>query len=91
MAAMERLVELGKIRFIGVSNFSAVELRKAQAVLSKNRILSNQVRYSLVERTIERDVLPYCKQNQISVISACWPRGYRTSSGGTCETGMART
>jgi diketogulonate reductase-like aldo/keto reductase len=69
MAAMERLVELGKIRFIGVSNFSASELRKAQAALSKNRIVSNQVRYSLVERTIERSVLPYCKQNQISVIA----------------------
>jgi len=69
MAAMERLVELGKIRFIGVSNFSASELRKAQATLSKNRIVSNQVRYSLVERTIERGVLQYCKQNQISIIA----------------------
>jgi len=69
MAAMERLVELGKIRFIGVSNFSVSELRKAQAALSKNRIASNQVRYSLVERTIERSVLPYCKQNEISVIA----------------------
>ena len=39
MAAMERLVELGKIRFIGVSNFSVSELRQAQAALSKNRIV----------------------------------------------------
>jgi len=68
MAAMERLVELGKIRFIGVSNFSVSELRKAQAALSKNRIVSNQVRYNLVERSIERRVLPYCQQNQITVI-----------------------
>lgn len=69
MAAMERLVEVGKIRFIGVSNFSSSELREAQAALSKNRIASNQVRYSLVDRTIERSVLPYCKQNKISVIA----------------------
>jgi diketogulonate reductase-like aldo/keto reductase len=69
MAAMERLVALGKIRFIGVSNFSASELRATQAALCKNRIVTNQVRYSLVERTIERSVLPYCKQNQISVIA----------------------
>ena len=69
MAAMERLVELGKIRFIGVSNFSVSELRKAQAALSKNRIVSNQVRYNLVERSIERRVLPYCQQNQITVIA----------------------
>ncbi len=69
MAAMERLVQLGKIRFIGVSNFSLSELRKAQAALSKNRIVSNQVRYSLVERSIERGVLPYCQQRQITVIA----------------------
>jgi len=69
MAAMEKLVELGKIRYIGVSNFSVSELRKAQAALSKNRIVSNQVRYSLVERSIERRVLPYCQQNQITVIA----------------------
>jgi diketogulonate reductase-like aldo/keto reductase len=69
MAAMERLVELGKIRFIGVSNFSVSELRKGQAALSKNRIVSNQVRYNLVERSIERRVLPYCQQNQITVIA----------------------
>jgi len=69
MAAMEGLVQLGKIRFIGVSNFSLSELRKAQAALSKNRIVSNQVRYSLVERSIERGVLPYCQQHQITVIA----------------------
>ena len=69
MVAMEKLVELGKIRFIGVSNFSVSELRKAQAALSKNRIVSNQVRYSVVERSIERRLLPYCQQNQITLIA----------------------
>lgn len=69
MAAMEKLVELGKIRFIGVSNFSVSELRKAQAALSKNHIVSNQVRYSVVERTIESNLLPYCQQSQITVIA----------------------
>jgi diketogulonate reductase-like aldo/keto reductase len=69
MAAMERLVELGKIRFIGVSNFSVSELRKAQAALCENRIVSNQVRYSLMDRSIERRLLPYCQRNQITVIA----------------------
>src|SRR6266571_5700879 len=68
MAALEKLVESGKIRFIGVSNFSAAELRQAQANLSKNRIVSNQVRYSLVGRTIEYGLLQYCEANQITVI-----------------------
>ena len=69
MAAMEKLVESGKIRFIGVSNFSAAELRQAQANLSKNRMVSNQVRYSLVDRTIEYGLLQYCEANQITVIA----------------------
>jgi len=69
MAAMEELVELGKIRFIGVSNFSVAQLRMAQAALSKNKIVSNQVRYSLIDRTIAAGLLPYCQQNRVTVIA----------------------
>jgi aryl-alcohol dehydrogenase-like predicted oxidoreductase len=69
MAAMEELVETGKIRFIGVSNFSASEIEKAQATLSKNRIVSNQVRYNLVDRTIEHGLLQYCEAKQITVLA----------------------
>jgi len=53
MRAMEELVDTGKIRFIGVSNFSVRDMVNAQAALSKQRIAANQVRYSLIERTIE--------------------------------------
>lgn len=52
MAAMEELVDQGKVRFIGVSNFSVVQLQRAQAALAKYRIVSNQVRYSLVDRQL---------------------------------------
>ena len=69
MGAMEELVDRGKIRFIGVSNFSVSELRKAQAALSKYRVVSNQVRYSLVDRSAEVDLLRYCAENQITVIA----------------------
>jgi len=69
MAAMEELVEKGKIRFIGVSNFSASEIDQAQAALSRNRIVSNQVRYSLVERTIEDELLQYCEAKQITILA----------------------
>src|SRR5438094_9175634 len=69
MAAMEELVEQGKIRFIGVSNFSVAELKKAQAALSKYKIVSNQVRYSLVERSIELELLHYCQENRVTVIA----------------------
>jgi diketogulonate reductase-like aldo/keto reductase len=69
MSAMESLVEMGKIRFIGVSNFTVAEMRRAQAQLSKARIASNQVRYSLVDRSPERELLPYCEANQISLLA----------------------
>jgi diketogulonate reductase-like aldo/keto reductase len=69
MAAMEKLVEAGKIRFIGVSNFSAKETAQAQVTLVKNRIVSNQVRYSLVDRTIESGLLQYCEAQQITVLA----------------------
>jgi diketogulonate reductase-like aldo/keto reductase len=69
MGAMEKLVDMGKIRFIGVSNFSAAEIRKAQAALSRSSVVANQVRYSLVDRTIENGLLRDCQENQITIIA----------------------
>ena len=69
MAAMERLVDLGKVRFIGVSNFSVQDLKEAQAAMSKYRIVSDQVRYNLVDRDVESAILPYCQKFQITVIA----------------------
>lgn len=69
MSAMERLVEMGKVRFIGVSNFTVAEMRYAQARLSKARIVSNQVRYSLVDRSPEQELLQYCEANRISLLA----------------------
>ena len=68
MSAMDRLVEDGKVRFIGVSNFSVAEMEEAQAATS-NRIVSNQVRYSLIEREIERELLPYCQENDVTFMA----------------------
>ena len=69
MAAMEELVKTGKIRFIGVSNFSQEEIEKAQAALSQNKVVSNQVRYSLVDRTIESGLLRDCEAKHITVFA----------------------
>jgi diketogulonate reductase-like aldo/keto reductase len=69
MSAIEGLVDAGKVRFIGVSNFSAAELRKAQAALARHRVVSNQVRYNLVDRSIEVSVLRYCQEHKITVIA----------------------
>jgi len=69
MAAMEELVDQGKVRFIGVSNFSVTDLKEAQAVLARHRIVSNQVRYNLIERTVECGLLRYCQEHDITVIA----------------------
>lgn len=69
MSAMEALVDAGKVRFIGVSNFSVRDLKNAEAALSRYNIVTNQVRYSLIDRTIEGGLLEYCRQKQITIIA----------------------
>lgn len=69
MRAMETLVDSGRVRYIGVSNFSVKEMEEARSVMSKYPIVSNQVLYSLKRRGIERDLLPYCQRNQITVLA----------------------
>jgi aryl-alcohol dehydrogenase-like predicted oxidoreductase len=57
MNALADLVETGKIRSVGVSNFGPARLRRAQAALQKRGLpfATNQVRYSLLDRKIEVD------------------------------------
>ena len=69
MKAMEHLAKEGKIRHIGVSNFSVEEMKEAQANLSSTRIVSNQVKYNLHDRAIEEELLPYCAKENITIIA----------------------
>ncbi|MGI0092280.1 MAG: aldo/keto reductase [Nitrososphaerales archaeon] len=69
MRAMEELVKRGKIRYIGVSNFSVGQLKEAQAALSSQEIVSNQVKYNLQSRDIEDGLIPYCESEQITVVA----------------------
>ncbi len=69
MRAMEVLVRDGKVRYAGVSNFSAKEMKDAQDALSKSELVSNQVEYSTTARGIERNVIPYCEREKITVIA----------------------
>jgi diketogulonate reductase-like aldo/keto reductase len=69
IGAMEDLVDAGKIRFIGVSNFPAAELGKAQRAMSRYCIVSNQVGYSLIDRSVEVDLLGYCRENKVTIIA----------------------
>jgi len=63
--AMEDLRKAGKIRAIGVSNYDVEWLRRASAVAT---IASDQPPYSIIQRKIEKDVLPFCREHQIGVI-----------------------
>jgi diketogulonate reductase-like aldo/keto reductase len=69
MSAMEKLVDEGKVRHIGVSNFSLAHLKEAEEARSKYEVASNQVEYSLKVRKIESDLLPYCEQNGIVILA----------------------
>jgi aryl-alcohol dehydrogenase-like predicted oxidoreductase len=69
MRALEKLVELGKIMYIGVSNFPVELLDYATSCLSKEDIVSNQVRYNLIERDAEKEILPYAEWAGISLIA----------------------
>lgn len=69
MKAMEKLVRDGVVRHIGVSNFSVAQMKEAQAALSKEDVVSNQVEYSLVDRSVEAEILPYCQKEKLTLIA----------------------
>ncbi len=69
MRAMEKLVNEGLIKYIGVSNFSVQQTREALQPLSKHQIVSNQVEYNLLNRSIEASILPYCQNAGITIIA----------------------
>lgn len=62
---MARLQQEGKTRWIGVSNFSADQMRRAQAIAP---VTSLQPPYNMLRRSIENEILPYAEEHGIGVI-----------------------
>ncbi len=62
---MARLQQEGKVRWIGVSNFSAEQMKRAQSIAP---ITSLQPPYSLVQREIEEGILPHAAATSVGVI-----------------------
>ena len=69
VAAFEQLRVTGKIRAWGVSNFDVGQMEDLYRVPQGNRCATNQVAYSLKNRRIEHDVLPWCAQRNIPVMA----------------------
>jgi len=66
--AFEDLVQAGKIRSWGVSNFDVDDLEEALSVAGPGRIACNQVLYHLQERAIEHGVLPWCERHGVALV-----------------------
>jgi aryl-alcohol dehydrogenase-like predicted oxidoreductase len=62
---MAKLKEEGKVKWIGVSNFNVSQLQRALKIAP---IASLQPPYNLINRNIEPEILPFCKENNIGVI-----------------------
>lgn len=69
MKTMKELVKQGRIRSIGASNFNLKKLKAAQEALAPVEIASNQLRYNLLDREIEPELLPYSKAEKITIIA----------------------
>lgn len=63
--AVERLIEQGKVRYAGVCNYDSALMEDASKVIN---LVSDQIPYSMVNRGMDRDTIPYCTRNQKAVI-----------------------
>lgn len=66
MEALESLIQQGKIRAAGVSNYSLDQLKEAEKSIS---LASNQLPYSMLNKAIENDIVPYTIANNVGIIA----------------------
>jgi aryl-alcohol dehydrogenase-like predicted oxidoreductase len=71
LGAMNELIDEGRVRFIGCSNFGAGQVDEAAGIVEQNGwtgFVSLQNEYSLLNRSIEADVVPACERHGLGVI-----------------------
>jgi diketogulonate reductase-like aldo/keto reductase len=71
MAGFDDLIQAGKISGFGVSNLDLKELTEWLAVSRADKTLANQVQYSLDQRGIDFDLLPWCLDRKIALMAYC--------------------
>ena len=69
VAGFESLRAAGKIRAWGVSNFTVTQMEDLFHIPQGDRCATNQVRYNLGDRSIERDLLPWCERHSMPVMA----------------------
>ncbi|MFM1986739.1 MAG: hypothetical protein RIS18_956 [Actinomycetota bacterium] len=81
MSALAELVSSGKVKHVGISNFSKREMIEAQEILPSQKIYSNQLEYNLFDRFVEYEILSYCKQiNSLLIAYSPLDRGRNGNS-----------
>jgi diketogulonate reductase-like aldo/keto reductase len=71
MAGFDDLMQAGKIRSFGVSNLDLKEMAEWMAVSRGNKTVANQVQYSIDQRGIDYDLLPWCHERKIALMAYC--------------------
>ncbi|AZI24565.1 aldo/keto reductase [Pedobacter sp. G11] len=64
--AVSRLIEQGKVRYAGVCNYDVAQLKEADHTLE---IISNQIPFSMVNRAVEEEIIPFCLEHNKSVLA----------------------
>lgn len=71
LKTLDDLVRQGKVRYIGCSNYAAWQIAKANGISDKlnlEKFISVQSQYNLLSREIEREIIPFCKSEEIGLM-----------------------
>lgn len=84
MEAVSQLIQQGKVRYAGVCNYNAAQMQEAEQTL---KLVSNQIPFSMVNRAVEDETVPYCiKHNKAVLAYSPMERGLLTGKMKTGQT-----
>ena len=69
LSAFERLVQDGKIRYWGVSNFDVADMEELVELSGGSKVTTNQALYNLTRRGIEFDLMPWCRERKVPIMA----------------------
>ena len=69
LSGCERLVQDGKIRYWGVSNFDVADMEELEELSGGSEVTTNQVLYNLTRRGIEFDLMPWCRERNVPIMA----------------------